>query len=154
MPTLNNKAHMIGIVLGICLVVVSLFAYSQIAALQRSASAAETSNATLLSQIDALQTQITSLQSQISSLQSQLSTANANNAALQDQITSLDAEIETLTAENVDLQSQITALEESIDSVNAENLLLKEQLYEMSMGWVEKARYDRSLLEVTAQLPR
>ncbi|MEM4704291.1 MAG: hypothetical protein QXJ02_04410, partial [Candidatus Bathyarchaeia archaeon] len=150
---LNNKANIVTIVLAICLISVSLFAYSQIATLQKAASDEHATNNLLTDEIEDLNTQISTLESQIAELQNDVATlegqvaaANAEKADLQSQIATLETQIDALNSQAEDLQSQI-------DALNAENLLLKEQLLEISLGWVEKARYDRQMWQVFSMGP-
>ncbi len=102
---LNNKAGIIGIVLGICLIAVSLFAYSQVSALQSNVNTQQTDN-------DNLHSQVTDLQQQVADLQSQLNDKTSDLADAQDQITSLNAEIANLHA-TVTMHEQLLGLFEA-----------------------------------------
>lgn len=85
----NNKAGLFAIALGICLVILGLFAYSQISVLQRGAQALTTDNLGLLNQIDLLNAEKATLEGQVSLLQGQVDTLNNEKSDLQNEISHL-----------------------------------------------------------------
>jgi peptidoglycan hydrolase CwlO-like protein len=111
---LNNKAGMIGLVLGICLIAVSLFAYSQVSALQTNVNTTQASN-------DNLHAQITDLQQQVTDLQSQLDAKTSDLSNAQSQITSLNTQIASLNAEIADLHVTVTMHEQTLSQMEYEN---------------------------------
>ena len=102
---LNNKAGIIGIILGICLIAVSLFAYSQVSALQSNVNTQQIDN-------DNLHSQVTDLQQEVADLQSQLNDKTSELADAQSQATSLNAEIANLHA-TVAMHEQLLGLFEA-----------------------------------------
>ena len=83
-----NKISIIGIVLCVCVLIVTVFAYAQIPILQRNASDLETSK--------------NYLQNQVSALQNQVDTLNAYKASLENQVTVLQNEANELLHELAD----------------------------------------------------
>lgn len=103
MATVANKTRIITVGLGICIVAIALFAYSQISILQANANALYRDNELLQDQLDEFELQNEELQLQKTALQSQI-------AELQDQILSLQAEVDALSEEKAALKSQIDEL--------------------------------------------
>jgi len=106
---LNNKAGIVGIVLGICLIAVSLFAYSQVSALQSNVNSKQADN-------DNLHSQVTDLQQQVADMQSQLNDKTSDLSNAQGQITSLNDQI-------ADLHSTITIQEQLLTEYELESYL-------------------------------
>ena len=82
----TNRIGVIGIVLGVCVVIVAVFAYGQISILQRSASDLETDK-------NYLQNQVATLNADKASLENQVATLNADKANLESQVTVLQCEV-------------------------------------------------------------
>jgi len=110
----NNKAGIASIGLGICLIIVTLFAYSQISMLQSTANALGEDKTSLQDQIDQLQTEKAALQSQISALNTQIANLQSEVAGLEDQVSSLEDQVDALTTEKTNLQSEVSELESKL----------------------------------------
>ncbi len=85
----SNKISVIGLVLGICLIVVSGYAYSQISTLQRDNESATVSNGQLQTQVNGLNAQLTATQNQLTAIQNELAAAEAQIASLTQESTNM-----------------------------------------------------------------
>lgn len=89
----TNKIGVIGIVLGVCVVIVAVFAYGQILILQRNASDLETGKNYLQNQVTTLENQVATLNADKASLENQVATLNADKANLESQVAVLQCEV-------------------------------------------------------------
>lgn len=92
----GNKLSTIGIVLAICVVIVSVFAYSQISILQKNASNLETDKNYLQNQVVTLTADKANLENQVTTLENQVDTLSTDKATLENQAANLQNEISEL----------------------------------------------------------
>ena len=82
----NYKIGVVGTVLGICFVIVALFAYSQILTQQTNVRSLETEKNYLQNQVAALSADKTGLENQVATLENQVATLSADKTGLENQI--------------------------------------------------------------------
>ncbi|MCW3981712.1 MAG: hypothetical protein NWE81_01140 [Candidatus Bathyarchaeota archaeon] len=87
--TRNSMVSLLVVALGLCVIVVSVFAYTQISALQNSANVLQYANGLLQNEVNALNTENDGLEEQNSLLESQAS-------SLEGQVSSLEGQVEVM----------------------------------------------------------
>ncbi len=82
----NSMVSLLVIALGLCIIVVSVFAYTQISALQNSSSILQYANSQLQDEVNALDTENDQLTEQSALLESQVSSLEAQVSSLEAQV--------------------------------------------------------------------
>jgi septal ring factor EnvC (AmiA/AmiB activator) len=85
----TNQISLIGIILVVCVVVVSVFAYNQISILGRNVNALETDKNSLENQVAALTADKASLENRVDTLENQVAALTADKASLENQLDEL-----------------------------------------------------------------
>ena len=86
----NRKVSLVGVVLGICVIVVILVSYGQISMLQKNTSSLEANNSSLSGQVSALEAEKTSLLNQTAALKQDVTSLKAQVTALQNQVAQIE----------------------------------------------------------------
>jgi len=110
----NKKVSLVGVVLGICMIVVILVAYGQISILQKNTSNLQSNNSSLSNQIAALEAEKASLLNQTAALEK-------DKANLQQQVASQENKVSSLAHDVTSLHAQFTALQHQLAQIEGKN---------------------------------
>ena len=117
----NKKTYLIGVMLGICMIILVLVAYGQISVLQKSASDLEANKSSLSDQVTALAAENAALLSQKANLQQQVTSLQTNASSLATQVANLQTQVTAL-------QGNATQLEDQKAKLNSQIALLQSEI--------------------------